>query len=209
MKLYDFALSPSPRRVRMFLAEKDITVETVQVQLRDGENHGEAYRKINPNRFVPALELDDGTVICEAPAICRYFEALHPDPPLMGREPKEQAEIAMWERWADINGFMAVADALRNSAERFKDRALVGKVDYAQIPELAERGRARAEHFLTELDARLGESEWVAGPSFSVADITAYVTIVFGEMIELEVPGNLKNLNRWHELMSARPSVEA
>ncbi len=209
MKLYDFALSPSPRRVRMFLAEKGVTVETVQVQLREGENHGEAFRKVNPGRFVPALELDDGTVLCEAPAICRYFEALHPDPPLMGRDPKEQGEIAMWERWADVNGFMAVADALRNSAERFKDRALVGKVDHAQIPALAERGRTRAEHFLHDLDERLGKSEWVGGAAFSVADITAFVTIGFCAMIELEVPGNLKNLKRWHDAMSARPSANA
>lgn len=209
MKLHDFALAPSPRRVRMFLAEKGIEIETAQVQIREGEQHKEAFRKINPWRYVPALELDDGSVICEATAICRYFEALHPEPPLMGRDAKEQGLVAMWDRWADVNGFMAVAEGLRNSIERFQNRAVVGPVDYAQIPELAERGKARTKQFLGDLDARLGEVEWVAGDAFSIADITAFVVTNFAGMIEIGIPEDAANLKRWHATMSARPSAEA
>lgn len=209
MKLYDFALAPSPRRVRIFLAEKGLEVETVQVQIREGEQHKEPFRTINPQRYVPALELDDGTVIWEAPAICRYFEALQPDPPLMGRDAKEQGLVAMWDRWAELFGFQAVAEGLRNSAERFQNRAVAGATDYAQIPELAERGKARTHQFLADLDTRLGDVDWVAGEAFSIADITAYVVSNFAGMIEIGIADNAKNLKRWHEVMSARPSAEA
>lgn len=209
MKLYDFALAPSPRRVRMYLAEKGIEVPTQQVNLREGEHLADAYLKINPRATVPVLELDDGTVICEFPAICRYFEEQQPEPPLMGTDAKDKAVVIMWDRFMEYDGFMAVAEALRNSAPRLENRALTGPVNVPQIPELAERGRERVQRFMKNLDTRLGEHEFVAGARFTVADITAFVAIEFAGVIKMEVPDDHANLKRWHASVAARPSAKA
>ena len=155
MKLFDFELAPNPRRVRMYLAEKGLQIPSVQINLRQGEQFHAEFKDENPSMIVPALALDDGTLITETMAICRYLEALHPTPPLFGSTPKEQAMVEMWSRRAELEGFMAVAEALRNSVERFKDRALPGPRNYAQIPALVERGKARAAGFLEDLEAGL------------------------------------------------------
>ena len=209
MKLYDFELAPNPRRVRMYLAEKSIEVPTEQVNLRQGQQFHEGFKAENPTLIVPALVLDDGTLITETMAICRYFEAEHPSPSLFGTSPREQALVEMWSRRAELEGFLAVAEALRNSLERFKDRALPGPRNYAQIPALVERGKARVQAFFDDLDRRLADSPYVAGEGFSVADITAFVTVEFAGWVEEKPREEHRHLKRWHALIAARPSAKA
>lgn len=142
MKLYDFALAPSPRRVRMFLAEKGVDIPTVQINTREREQFSDSYRDLNASCVVPTLELDDGTCIGESVAICRYIEGTHPEPPLMGRDPKEAAVIEMWSRRAEIEGYLAAAEAVRNAAPMFEDRGLPGVTGgVPQIPALIARGK--------------------------------------------------------------------
>ena len=209
MKLFDFELAPNPRRVRMYLAEKGLQIPSVQINLRQGEQFHVAFKDENPSMIVPALALDDGTLITETMAICRYLEALHPTPPLFGSTPKEQAIVEMWSRRAELEGFMAVAEALRNSVERFKDRALPGPRNYAQIPALVERGKARAAGFLEDLEAGLAGKTWLAGEFFSVADITAYVVVEFAGWVEVQPADHQQNIARWRAAMAARPSASA
>jgi glutathione S-transferase len=209
MKFYDCTTAPSPRRVRIFLAEKGISVPTVQVDLRNNEQLKPEFRAINPDATVPVLELDNGTRITDAIGICIYFEATNPQPPLMGEGAEEKAVVAEWHRIAERNGFYAVMDALRNATPRLKDRALSGPDDYAQIPALAERGRARVARFFELMDARLAQSEFVAGARYSLADITALVSVDFARWVKLSVPEECKNLRRWHAQVSARPSANA
>ncbi|MDR3420208.1 MAG: glutathione S-transferase [Xanthobacteraceae bacterium] len=209
MKFYDCTTAPSPRRVRIFLAEKGISVPTVQVDLRNNEQLTPAFRAINPDATVPALELDDGTRINDAIGICVYFEAIHPQPPLMGESAEEKALITSWQREVERNGFYGVMEAFRNSVRGLKNRALPGPHDYEQIPALAERGRLRVGHFFSQLDARLGHSEFVAGPRYSVADITALVTADFAGRAKLLLPEECGHLRRWHMQVSARPSAKA
>ncbi|MCC7122009.1 MAG: glutathione S-transferase [Gammaproteobacteria bacterium] len=209
MKLYDFELAPNPRRVRMFLAEKGITLPMVQVNLRHGEQFGEDFKRDNPAMLVPALVLDDGSLLTETMAICRYFEALQPQPPLFGTTPREQADVEMWSRRAELEGFLAVAEALRNSVERFKDRALPGPRNYAQIPALVERGKSRARAFLDDLEARLATHACVTGDAFTVADITAFVTVEFAGWVDVKPAAHHTALQRWHAAIAARPSAKA
>ena len=209
MKFYDCTTAPSPRRVRIFLAEKGISVPTVQVDLRNNEQLTPAFRKINPDATVPSLELDDGTRINDAVGICVYFEAIHPRPPLMGETAEEKALVASWQREAERNGFYAVMEAFRNSAPGLKGRALPGPHDYEQIPALAERGRLRVQHFQEQMDARLGQSEFIAGPHYSIADITALITIDFAVRAKMPIPENYEHLRRWYAQVSARPSAKA
>jgi len=208
MKFYDCSTAPSPRRVRIFLAEKGISVPTVQVDLRGGEQFGAAFRAINPDATVPVLELDDGTRIADAIGICVYFEAAHPRPPLMGGDAKDKAIVTEWQRVAERNGFYAVMEAFRNSTPAFKVRALPGPHDYAQIPALAERGRARIMHFFALMEEQLAHSEFVAGPRYSIADITTLVTVDFAGWVKLPIPQECSHLRRWHAEVSARPSAK-
>jgi glutathione S-transferase len=209
MKFYDCTTAPSPRRVRIFLAEKGISVPTVQVDLRNNEQLTPAFRKINPDATVPSLELDDGTRINDAVGICVYFEAIHPQPALMGETAEEKALVASWQREAERNGFYAVMEVFRNSAPGLKGRALPGPHDYEQIPALAERGRLRVQHFQEQMDARLGKSEFIAGPHYSIADITALITIDFAVRAKMPIPENYEHLRRWYAQVSARPSAKA
>ena len=209
MKFYDCTTAPSPRRVRIFLAEKGISVPTVQVDLRNNEQLTPAYRAINPDATVPALELDDGSRINDAIGICIYFEAIHPQPPLMGEGPEEKALVASWQREVERNGFFAVMEAFRNWARGLKGRALPGPHDYEQIPALAERGRLRVAHFFAHMNERLSQSEFVAGSRYTVADITALVTVDFAQSAKLPMPEDCAHLRRWHAQVSARPSAKA
>jgi glutathione S-transferase len=209
MKLYDYAGAPSPRRVRVFLAEKGIAVPTVQVDLRHGEQFSQAFRQINPDCTVPVLELDDGSRIADAVAICIYFEASQPQPPLMGHDPRSRALVAAAQRRAERDGFYAVMEAFRNFTPGLKSRALPGAHDYAQIPALAERGRARLLRFFETLDAELAGRAFVGGPDFSIADITTLVTVDFAKAVKLPVPEHCPHLRRWHDAVSARPSAKA
>ena len=209
MKLYDCTTAPSPRRVRIFLAEKGVSVPIVQVDLRNGEQFTPAFRAINADCTVPVLVLDDGTAIADIIAICRYFEELHPDPCLMGRTPEEKAVIESWQRRIERDGFYAVMEAFRNSTPGLKGRALPGPVSYEQMPALAERGRARIQHFFAWMNERLAANEFVCGASFSIADITAMVTVDFAAWAKLRPPEHMGHLRRWHAAVSARPSARA
>jgi glutathione S-transferase len=209
MKFYDCATAPSPRRVRIFLAEKGISVPTVQVDLRNNEQLKPQFRAINPDATVPALELDDGTRINDAIGICVYFEALQPQPALMGESAKERALVTAWNREVERNGFTAVMEAFRNATPGLKGRALPGPHDYEQIPALAERGRVRVNHFFASIDDRLGQSEFVAGPWYSVADITTLVAVDFARWVKMPVPEECQHLRRWHAQVSARSSAKA
>ena len=205
MKFYDCSTAPSPRRVRIFLAEKGVELETVQVDLRTGEQFSDEYRAINSDCVVPALQLDDGTCLSEVLAICSYLEALYPEPPLMGSTAEERARVLMWNGKVEQQGLIAVADAFRNSTKGFKDRATTGPVNYAQIPELAERGRARVEQFLRRIDEPLSGSEFLAGDNYSIADISAMVVIDFAGWVKIGIPDDAPNTKRWYETVSSRP----
>src|SRR6266403_5531806 len=210
LKLYHAPASPNSRRLRMFLAEKDISLPLVSVDLAAGEQHGDAYRAINPRRVVPTLVLEDGTAIGEVLAIWRYLEEAYPTPPLLGSTPKDKALVTMWERRAELEGFAAVMEGVRTAAERLKGRAIAGPHDYDQIPALAERSRLRVKNFYADLDTRLAEAPFVAGNTFSAADITALVTVDFAtKAMSFSVPGEHAALERWYENVSSRPSVGA
>jgi len=209
MKFYDCTTAPSPRRVRIFLAEKGITLPTIQVDLRNGEQFSDAYRAINPDCTVPALQLDDGTVIADAVAICHYLEELHPDPPLIGSSPEERATVTALNRQIERDGFFAAMDTLRNTAAGLKGRALPGPHDYEQIPALAERGRKRLEHFLRDMDQRLSGRAFVAGKRYTLADISAMIVVDFAGRLKIATPDDCADLRRWYETVSARPSAKA
>jgi len=204
---YDCSTAPSPRRTRILLAEKGIAHETVQVDLRSGEQMGEAFRRINPHLTVPALRTDEGVVLTENAGIAAWAEARFPEPPLMGRTPLEKADIASWQWRVEFEGLMAIAESLRNSAPAMKNRALPGPNDYAQIPELAQRGLARATAFFAMLDRRLEGREFIAGEGFSLADITAVVGVDFARVIKLKPSEQHPNLLRWRAAMAQRPSM--
>lgn len=205
--LYDCATAPSPRRARILLAEKGIAHETVQVDLRQGEQLGEAFRRINPQCTVPALRTEEGTVLTDNAAITAYLEAWRPDPPLLGRTPSEKAEIASWNWRIEFEGLLAIAEALRNGSPAMANRALPGPKDYPQIPELAQRGLARVQAFFDDLDTRLAGRDFIAGEGFSVADITAVVAVDFARVVKVRPGEQHANLQRWRTAMAARPSM--
>lgn len=205
--LYDCATAPSPRRARILLAEKGVAHDTVQVDLRSSEQLGDAYRRINPQCTVPALRTDDGLLLTDNAAIIAWAEARFPEPPLLGRTPAEKAEVASWNWRAEFDGLFAVAEAMRNSAPSLARRALTGPVDYAQIPELAQRGLERARRFFAALDEHLAGREFVATDRFSVADITAAVAVDFARVIKLRPDEQVPELQRWRAGLALRPSM--
>lgn len=205
--LHDCATAPSPRRARILLAEKGVAHETVQVDLRSGEQMSEAYRRINPQCTVPALVTDDGPVLTDNAAIAAYLEARHPEPPLLGITPHEKAEVASWQWRIEFEGLQAVAEALRNSAPAMVDRALPGPVNHAQIPALAQRGNLRVQQFLAMLDERLAGREFVATDRFSLVDITAVVVVDFARVVRIRPGEQHPHLLRWRAAMALRPSM--
>jgi glutathione S-transferase len=210
VKLYQSNGSPNSRRVRIFLAEKGIAIPIVPVDLGAREQFSDAYAAINPRRVVPTLVLDDGTAIGEVPAILRYLEEIHPEPPLLGTAPKSKALVTMWERRAELEGFASVMEAVRNTVPGLKSRAIAGPHDYEQIPALAERSRQRATNFYADFNDRLGDVAFVAGDQFSVADITALVTVDFAtKAAGLAIPEGHAALKRWYDTVAARASMAA
>lgn len=207
--LYDCATAPNPRRARIFLAEKGVAHETVQIDLRSGEQMSEAYRSINRHCTVPALRVGDDLVLTDNAAIAAYLEAQYPQPPLLGNSPNDKAEIASLNWRMEFDGLMPVAEALRNGSPAMADRALPGPVNYAQIPELAQRGLARAQRFFETLDAHLAGRSFVAAEQFSVADITALVAVDFARVIKLKPDERYPHLLRWRAAMAERPSIAA
>ncbi len=209
MKFYDCSTAPSPRRVRIFIAEKGIEVPTVQIDLRNREQLTDAFKQINPQCTVPVLELDSGTCLLNSNAICQYLDETCPEPNLMGRDAEERALISSWNHHMEWDGFAAAGECFRNASRGLKGRAMTGAASIDQIPELAERGRQRLQRFLASLNERLGESEFVTGDRYSIADITAFVTIGFMQWTKQEVPANAADLQRWYDQVSARPGSVA
>jgi glutathione S-transferase len=210
MKLYDWSIAPNPRRVRIFLAEKGLTVPIEEAGYPDKPILRPDFLAKHPHRRVPLLVLDDGAEIGEAMAICRYFETLHPEPPLMGRDARDRALVEMWERLAEQEGLLAASEYFRNGRKSFAGRGVAGApgtVD--QIPALVERGKQRLMWFYDKLDRQLAENPFVAGPRYSVADITALCTIDFAILVSLGIPAACPHVARWHAEVSARPSARA
>ncbi len=205
--LYDCTTAPSPRRARILLAEKCVAHETVQVDLKSSEQLSDAYRKINPQCTVPALRIEDGTLLTDNAAITAYLEARYPEPRLLGSTPIEMAEIASWNWRIEFEGLMAVAEALRNSAPAMANRALPGPVDYQQIPELAQRGVSRLQQFFATLNERLTGRDFIATDRFSIADITAVVAVDFARIVKVKPSEQHPNLQRWRESMARRPAM--
>jgi len=211
MKFFDFGMAPNPRRARIFMAEKGIEgVEIIQIDLGDNrENVGDEYRSINPSCTVPALVLEDGTLISESVAICRYFEEVQPNPPLMGRDPKEKAVVEMWQRQVELQGYMPAGEAFRNYNKRFAGRALAGNDSYEQIPELVTRSRTRVERFFNLLNDHMESRKFIASDVFSIADITAYVMVDFAGWSKMGIAESQTHLKRWYDSIKARPSSNA
>jgi glutathione S-transferase len=210
MKLYQSDASPNSRRVRIFLAEKGISMPIVPVDLGAKEQFSDAYTAVNPRSVVPTLVLEDGTAIGEVPAIVRYLEEIHPEPPLLGATPKAKALVTMWERRIELEGFASVMEAVRNAVPGLKNRAIAGPHDYDQIPALVERSRQRVSNFYADFNARLADVPFMAGNEFSVADITAVVTIDFAtKAAGLPVTDEHTALKRWYDAVSTRASMAA
>lgn len=205
--LYDYPRAPSPRRARIVLAEKGIAHDTVIVDLATGEQLGEGFRAVNPACTVPALVVAEGVpALTDNAAILAWAEAVKPQPPLLGTTPLDKAEIASWNAKIEAECFMAIAEAMRNTAPAMKDRALPGPVNYAQIPELAERGRARLLDFLDRFDAHLATRDYVAASGFSVADITATVAIDFARVLRIDSLEGRPHIAAWRARLAQRPA---
>ena len=210
MKLYDFSLAPNPRRVRMFLAEKGIEIPTVQINTRNREQFAPEFVKINPYAVIPVLELDDGTCIGESVAICRYFEEVQPDPPLMGTDARDCAIVEMWNRRAELNGVAAAGEVVRNALPMFEGRSIAGVQDgFPQIPALVERGRKRMDMFFDAWDRQLADNAYVAGPRFTIADITSFIAIDFAKRADVQIPAGCAHVQRWFDGIAARASAKA
>ncbi|MCX8072437.1 MAG: glutathione S-transferase family protein [Candidatus Binatia bacterium] len=202
MKIYDSQLAPNPRRVRIFLAEKGIEVPYEQVDIVGGANRSPEFRKKNPLGTVPVLELDDGTCIAESVAICRYFEELYPEPPLMGRDARDRAIVEMWQRRMELHIFIPITMVFRNCHPFFAGRI-------RQVPEWGEVNREWAVEGLQWLDRELANRRFIAGDTFTIADITALCGIDFGRVSDIRIQPEQKNLKRWYDEVSARPSAKA
>lgn len=203
MKLYDGGRAPNPRRVTLFLAEKGIEVERVPVDMGQKEHKSDVLRSKNPLQRLPILELDDGTILTETIAICRYFEELYPEPPLFGTGALERAQVEMWQRRVELNFFLPVAFAFRHTHPAMKDW------EVPQMPEWGELNRPKAQEFLVLLNDALKDRPFIAGERFSVADITAYITVGFMKPARIAMPEGLAHVQRWFAMVAQRPAMQA
>jgi len=208
LKLYDCTTAPSPRRARMLLAEKGIKYENIQIDLRTDEQMGENFREVNPRCTVPALVTDDG-ILTENVEIAVYLEAIYPENPMLGTTPREKSLIAKWNWRCETEGLMSIASALRNNSSAMKDRALPGPRNIVQIPELAKRGFKQITWFFEDLNTQLQDNKYVAGDSYSFADITATVIVDFARWVKVFPLDSQTSLLDWHERMKTRPSYTA
>ncbi|MEM7091080.1 MAG: glutathione S-transferase [Pseudomonadota bacterium] len=207
MLFYDCSTAPSPRRARIFIAEKGLDVETVEISIADGAQLKPEFLAINPRATVPVLITDDGTALTENLGIAAYLEATFPQPPLMGTTPEEKAQVLAWNSYVELHGALPMADALRNSSPRMMGRAIPGPVNFEQIPELAERGRVRVGLFFDHIEQRLSGCAYLAGAKFTLPDITALVMIEFARVIKMSIPdGNTATLD-WYQRVKSRPSA--
>lgn len=202
MKIYESTVAPNPRRVRVFLAEKGITIPYEQVDLEHRANRNPEFRKKSPLGTLPVLELDNGMCIAESMAICRYFEALQPEPYLFGRTPHECGLIEMWNRYMEFNLFGPITDTIKHQHPYFKERNV-------QVPEYAAMRREETEQMVEWLDGAIGDEPFIAGDDFSVADITALCALDFAKLCKITIKPHQQNLSRWHSAVAARPSAKA
>lgn len=208
LTFYDCKTAPSPRRARIALAEKQVPHEVVQIDLMSGEQMGEAFRAINPQCTVPALKLEDGTVLTDNAGIAAWLEATYPEPPLLGQSALEKAEIASWNARIEGELGMGVASALRNISPAMKDRALPGPVDYQQIPALAERGLQQIDRSFDALEKRLDGREFIATERLSIADITAVCFVDFARVVRKQPGEEHGNIARWRGALAKRPAFQ-
>ncbi|NVK54110.1 MAG: glutathione S-transferase family protein [Alteromonadaceae bacterium] len=202
MKIYDTQTAPNPRRVRMFIAEKGIQVDYVQVDIKNAENRSAEFLAKNPLGKLPVLELDDGTCISESDAICAYIEALHPFPPLLGETPLEKGIVAMWQRRLDGGLMLPVTQCFAHTTGYFKDRM-------TPIPAYGEEAGKEVVAFYGLLEARLADSRFITGDKFSIADIIALCAIDFARVVKLRIGEHQVNLLRWYKTVSERQSAKA
>lgn len=203
MKILETRGAPNPRRVRMFLAEKGIAMTFEEVDIQKGGARSPEFTAQNPWQRVPVLILDDGTAVSETVAICRYFEELQPEPALFGRGALGRATVEMWQRRVELGLFFHIAQVLRHLNPK------MGHLEVPQVREWGEANRPKVLEALAMLDRRLGESRYVAGAEFSIADITALVAVDFMRAPRIERPATLTHVERWHREVSARPSAQA
>ncbi|WP_435139264.1 glutathione S-transferase family protein [Pseudopelagicola sp. nBUS_19] len=208
MIFYDCSTAPNPRRTRMFIAEKGIEIETRNIDLGKNQQFSPEFLLVNPRAMLPALVITGDRVLSENIAIATYLEEIYPDPPLLGQDAEEKASIMMWNAMAEFQGGVAVAEAFRNSHPLMKDRALPGPENYAQIPELAERGHARIGVFFDLLEERLQKSVYLGSDRFSIADITAYVFCDFGRVVRRRLPEENTAARDWFDRISQRESAQ-
>ncbi|RLJ98917.1 glutathione S-transferase family protein [Ruegeria conchae] len=207
MLFYDCSTAPSPRRARMFIAEKGLNIETREISIASGEQLSDAFRAVNPGATIPVLITDEGSVLTENLGIAAYLEARFPEPALMGRTEDEKGKVLMWNAIAEQQCGAPIAETLRNTHPSFKDRAITGPANYAQIPELAQRGTARVGAFFDLLEARLRENDFVSGGAFTLADITTFVFVDFARVIKMRIPDDNTATQAWFDSIRARPSA--
>ena len=208
MKIYDWHIAPNPRRLHLYLAEKGLKIELVEVGQED-LSLAPWFKAKYPHAMVPMLELDDGTHIGEAMAIARYLEETHPEPPLMGTDARDKAIADMWEKRANEEGMLPASELFRNTHEKFAQRGLPGAADSVPaIPELRDRGRARLGRFFAKFDRQLAENEFVAGNRWTVADATTLAAVEFAGWSDVKIPASCPHLQRWYDAVSARPSAK-
>lgn len=209
MKIYDWHIAPNPRRLHLYLAEKGLKIELVEVGQEDF-TLAPWFKATYPHAMVPMLELDDGTHIGEAMAIARYFEEIHPEPPLMGVDARDKAIVDMWEKRANEEGMLPASELFRNTHEKFAERGLPGAADpIPAIPQLRDRGRERLARFFTKFDRQLADNEFVAGERWTVADASTLAAVDFAGWSDVKIPANCPHLQRWYDAVSARPSAKA
>ncbi len=208
MLFYDCPTAPNPRRARMFIAEKGLDIETRDISIAKGEQLSDAFRAVNPHATIPVLVTDEGTTLTENLGIAAYLEARFPEPPLMGRTADEKGAVLMWNAIVEQQGGAPIAETLRNTHPAFKDRAIPGPINHAQIPELAQRGVGRVCAFFDLLETRLRDSAFIAGDRFSLADISAFVFVDFARVIKMRIPDESAAAQAWFDSMNARPSAQ-
>lgn len=208
MLLYDCSNAPNCRKLRIFLAEKNLTIESREVDIAAGENLSSPFIDINPHAILPTLQLPDNTIIDDSVAICRYLDEIHPHPPLFGKDPLERATIESWQRRCEFEGMARAMEVFRNRSSRFKLRGLTGTTDpVPAIPALVERGNAALKRFYLVMNTQLKKNTYIVGENFSIVDITAICIIDFACQLKIDIPVELQHLRLWRQRMHQRPSI--
>jgi len=207
MLFYDCSTAPSPRRARMFIAEKGLAIETRDISIAKSEQLEPAFLAINPHATITVLETDSGAILTENLGIAAYLEAAHPEPPLMGQTPDEKGAVMMWNTIVEQQGGWPIAEVLRNTNPHMKDRAIPGQTNLEQIPALAERGMARVDLFFDLLEERLTQSRFLALDQFTLADITCFVFVDFARVIRRRIPDDNPATLAWFKTIRSRPSA--